>query len=209
MQNSKEEFEREGFEVKKELRERERGKILPSCPWLDAAERIITQLGRPAAELTKLFAQQLDLYSLSPQEEAHKAFERKVEEETRDERVKLDLAMMAYTGSPVTPINEEVYRWASQVIETTKKYRDETYEMLQEVASMPRMVKVEDTRDKKFKEDGDYWEYYVWYVPRYRVWTDIVARRNTVTGRWYGVHRSQSAVLWEYQRKQMELMYSY
>jgi len=99
VQNSEKEFEREGFEVKKELRERERGKILPSCPWLDAAERIITQLGRPAAELTKLFAQQLDLYSLSPQEEAHKAFERKVEEETEEERVKLDLGIYRHTGN--------------------------------------------------------------------------------------------------------------
>ena len=209
MQNSEKELEREGFEVKKELRERERGTILPSCPWLDAAERIIAQLGRPAAELTKLFAQQLDLYSLSPQEEAHKAFERKVEEETRDERVKLDLAMMAYTGSPVTPINEEVYRWASQVIETTKKYRDETYQMLQEAASMPRMVKVAETKEKDILGRSVEWEYYAWYVPRYRVWTDIVARRNTVTGRWYGVHRSQSAVLWEYRRKLWEQMEYY
>lgn len=209
MQNSKEEFEREGFEVKKELRERERGTILPSCPWLDAAERIITQLGRPAAELTKLFAQQLDLYSLSPHEAAHKAFERKVEEGTREERVKLDLAMMAYTGSPVTPINEEVYRWASEVIETTKKYRDETYEMLQEVASMPRMVKVEDTIEERREKGGDLWEYYAWYVPRYGIYTDIVARRNAKTGRWYEVYRSAGEALWEYKRKQWELMYSY
>ena len=73
--------------------------------------------------------------------------------------------------------------------------------MLQEVASMPRMVKVRDVQwYGRYKREGNY-EYYMWYVPRYEIYTDIVARRHIRTGRWFGVYRSKSEALYAYKWK--------
>jgi len=202
------EWKKLGIETDWVTRARIRGTILPACPWLDAAQRMVTVVGRPAAELTKLFAQQLDLYSLSPEEEAHKEFERKVEEGTSTEKVKLNLAMAAYTGSPVTPINPVVYEWASQVVETTHRYRDETYQMLQEVASMPRLVKVGTLRLRTYTWREKIYELYTLYIPRYKIYLNQIVSRDMRTGEWLGVYRTRSAILEEYRRRYYEALYS-
>jgi len=178
-----------GIETDWVTRARIRGFILPSCPWLDAAQRMVNIVGRPAAELTKLFSDQLELYSLSPQEEAHKEFERKVETGTREERVKLQMAMAAYTGSPVTPINEEVYRWASQVIETTKRYRDETYKVYQDLSSIPRVTGYYYAIDKVDLRKAVVYEIYRLYVPRYRKYFEVGWGRAIAQGNYWTMRR--------------------
>lgn len=178
-----------GIETDWVTRARIRGFILPSCPWLDAAQRMVNIVGRPAAELTKLFSQQLDLYSLSPQEEAHKEFERKVDTGTREERVKLNLAMAAYTGSPVTPINEEVYRWASDVVETVKSYRDRTYDLYKQVAQMPRVTGIAEVTRGTWWAGAVRYQAVKLYIPYYektvymttwrdQTWAKIQAQRT-------------------------------
>jgi len=195
---TEEEWEKLGIKADFSVRARIRGWILPSCPWIDAAERITRVIGRPAAELTKLISNQLDLYSLSPQEEAHKAFEETVDRETNELRVKHDLAMSAYTGSPVSPINEEVYKWASSVIETVKQYKAETEELYNKVASMPRLEKVGEVREIQGYSAGKNVELYAWYIPRFQAYTDVVAKREKDEGYWYGLYKRSSDVIKAY-----------
>lgn len=58
----------------KSLQERHAGIILADgCPWAEAAERLAMMLGRPAATIAVLLSRQLDLYTHSPQDEAHAA----------------------------------------------------------------------------------------------------------------------------------------
>ena len=180
--DTQKEWEELGIETDWYARAVLRGWILPSCPWLNAAERMVNIVGRPAAELTKLFANQLDLYSLSPQEAAHKKFEEEVEKGTREERVKLNLAMAAYTGSPVSPINPEVYKWASEVIATVKRYRDESFKVYQEMASIPRIRKYGEVIVMQDWSYGTLYEEYRLYIPYTQRWLDVGYKKRIAHG---------------------------
>jgi len=194
--NSEEYWEQQGIEFDRKEREAVRGVILPSCPWLDAAERMVQMIGRPAAVLTKLFADQLDLYSLSPQEAAHEAFKNKIIEGTEDERNKLDLTIAAYTGEKPKPIPEEVVRWAAETIEEMKYWEAQTYEWYKRVGSMPRFEELRMVDFMTAKEYALDISMAVMYVPLYDVYLPISFMMDRGRGEIYGVYKSASEAFW-------------
>jgi len=56
------------------------GTLVDVCNWVQLAFRLVALFGEPAKWVVKEIANAWDLYSTSPQDEAHKAFARKVDE---------------------------------------------------------------------------------------------------------------------------------
>jgi len=56
------------------------GTLVDVCNWTQLAFRLVALFGEPAKWVVKEIANAWDLYSTSPQDEAHKAFARKVDE---------------------------------------------------------------------------------------------------------------------------------
>jgi len=56
------------------------GTLIDVCNWVQLAFRLVALFGEPAKWVVKEIANAWDLYSTSPQDEAHKAFARKVDE---------------------------------------------------------------------------------------------------------------------------------
>jgi len=56
------------------------GRLVAICDYVQLAYRFVTLFGEPAKRVVKQLANTLDLYSTSPHDEAHKTFERKVDD---------------------------------------------------------------------------------------------------------------------------------
>ena len=75
----------------KSLQVRHAGVILADgCPWAEAAERLAMMLGRPAATIAVLLSRQLDLYTHSPQDEAHKAHDKELSQWSQNQAQLID-----------------------------------------------------------------------------------------------------------------------
>ena len=72
-----------------------------------------------------------------------------------------------------TSTNTWVYKWASQVIETVRRYRDEAYRVYQELSSVPRVTGHYYAIDKVGKRKAVVYEIYGLYVPRYQKYFEV------------------------------------